>query len=123
MKLSYKFINFITYTLLFFALSGCEKGGCYYKCCDENKNCTVGCDDNIKTAEECAVFAKQSCSRRSKGMETGRIEWSAISDIYCSSCSSVACSPEWWSLEKYKNNLEDIKDSLDTSSYNQNSGI
>jgi hypothetical protein len=92
------------------AASGCEVGACYYSCCTgaEGEDCQTSCLDDSKNAETCAVDAQATCE--SAGGALGNVEWDEISDLYCDSCSAVACAPEWWTTERLAPDVDSDSD-------------
>ena len=119
------------YQLQLFALSflavwlfaACEKGACYYTCCDNSDNCQAECNTPAATAEECAIAAQESCEA-TKLPNVERVEWSAINDIVCQTCSSAACAPQWWTEKKYVDKFVDDKIDIDAaiSDFKQDAG-
>ena len=89
------------------AAVGCEKGACYYTCCGDaaDATCEPSCLDGSKKAETCAVDAQQACE--AQGGTLGNVEWDEISDLYCDSCSEIACAPEWWTRDRLKSDYAD----------------
>lgn len=92
--------------VLWIAAAGCEEGACYYTCCSEltSDPCESSCLDQSTSTEKCAVAAQESCEEQ--GGTLGEVEWAEISDIFCDSCSSIVCAPDWWTEERLKSETE-----------------
>ncbi|MBN2343502.1 MAG: hypothetical protein JXX29_04880 [Deltaproteobacteria bacterium] len=92
---------------------GCETGGCYYTCCRAEDDCSASCTQNVNSAEECTVHAQRECSEEQDGYII-RVEWATVSEVFCESCSSSACAPNWWTADKNIEAGEQTTDLQDT---------
>lgn len=106
----------ITFSLLLW-VTGCQKGACYYSCCKDENTCTPKCEIKTDSAEQCAVFAQETCEQ-SGATDVARVEWKEISDIYCDECSSIACAPSWWTEDRLiEEKMPDSGSEIDTYSH------